>query len=164
MPEAAAFGPQHIDRLLDLLRFACSEPGAECEYALLRGARHDDAGIAEDFRHIGAGAPGHQYLRLRHQQRFQAIAFGLQRADLVAADVSRFACGPACAHQHHHRKNAEEDKSERQREGSDILMVCGQDDAAQRIEQARRLRFRRCARAVKRDGDECCGGSVSIRT
>ena len=106
--EAAAFRAQHFDRLLDLLGFSGLEPGTEGQHALLGRARHDELGIAENFRHVGAGGPGDEHLRLRHQQSFQSVAFGLQGADFVARESRRLAGKAARAQEDDDREHAEQ--------------------------------------------------------
>ena len=81
--EAAAVVAQPVDRVLHALRGRRLQPAAEGEHALGHRAGHDDAGVAENFRLVGARRPGHQHLRLRQQQRLEPVDFGAQRQNLV---------------------------------------------------------------------------------
>ena len=88
MEKGFAVRAQRIDRALHGLRLVGLEPGAEREHALRQRGGGDQRGVAEDVRLVAGRRPGHQDLRLRQQQRVDAVAFGAQRDDVVAADRS----------------------------------------------------------------------------
>ena len=84
-------------------------------------AGHDSVGVAEDVRLVGGRRPRHQHLRLRHQQRLEPVALGLQRRRLVARDALRLRPRCARAHQHDGRRPRRTDQPEGQRQRCEYL-------------------------------------------
>ena len=106
---------------------ACAASGssqsAEGEHAVRRlGVRHQ-ADVADDLRLVVAGGPGHQDLRLRAQQRIDAVDLGAAGDDLVA----RIGLGDgeplARAHQHDRRHHGEAEDRQRDRHADDLVAV-----------------------------------------
>ena len=108
--EAAAVAAQPVDRVLHALRGRRLQPAAEGEHALGHRTGHDDAGVAENFRLVGARRPGHQDLRLRQQQRLEPVDFGAQRQILVVRRAFIDGRGFARAQQHDGGEHREADQ------------------------------------------------------
>ena len=63
--KAAAVVPQGVDRLLHAARSHGLEPGTERKHAFRDAAGRSDGDVAENFRLLGGGGPGHQDLWAR---------------------------------------------------------------------------------------------------
>ena len=119
--EAAALAAQRLDRALHALRRRRLQPGAEGEHALRHSARHHDTGIAEDFRLVAAGGPGHQHLRLRQQQRLEPVDVGAQRHAFVLRRAGERGGAAPRAQQHDDGEHREEKQPEGQGEFAKLL-------------------------------------------
>ena len=105
--KAAAIAAQGIDRLLHAPRGHGLKPGTERKHTFRDAAGCSEGDVAENFRLLGSGGPGHQDLGLRQQQRLEAIGFGLQCDDLVPRAGLEALGGPAGADERHAREQTQ---------------------------------------------------------
>ncbi len=137
------------------------EPNASTRCGM-RCAGHQ-RGVAENVRLVVGRRPRHQNLRLRHQQRVEAIALGLERHDLVAErGVGRCRAQPR-AHQHDGRDDREQQHAEGQRHGDDVAAIelregveIDVEDAGCGASRRRRSRASRRRRRIRIAADERC--------
>ncbi len=135
--EAAALLAQGLDRVLHALRRRRFQPGAEGEHALRHRTRYRDAGIADDFRLVGARRPGHQNLRLRQQQHLVMVEFGAQQRGFVMRRGLRDGGGLARAQEHDDGQHRKAEQAERHGGGGNLLTVCQVDEVDDAVENAR---------------------------
>ena len=159
--EGAAFGAQRVDGILHPLRRRRLQPGAEGEHAFGSRAPHDNGGVAEDFRLVGAGRPGHQHLRLRQQQSLEPVDFRVERHGLVVRRGFMGGGGFARAQQRDGGEYREADEPERQRDCGGLRTAHRRDGADDVVGEVQGCRHpgvsRRAERAEKRcknHGDE----------
>ena len=116
--------PQAVDGVIHLERRLGRQPGAERQHALRRGvARQHHGDVARDLRAIVARGPGDQDLRLREQERAEAVGLQLEFPD-AGAQPRLIVGGPhARAHQQDRRNDGEAEQGERRRQHRDFLPV-----------------------------------------
>ena len=97
------------------------EPNASTRCGIDRAG--DQRGVADDVRLVVGRGPGHENLRLRHQQRVGAVALGLERHDLVVeARLCATAARSLRADQHDRGDHGEQQHAKRQRAiGDDVV-------------------------------------------
>ena len=166
--KSATFAAQAVDRRFHAMGGGGLEPGTECENPFGHAAGRNDAGVAQNFGLLGCRCPGHKDLRLREQQRLEAIDLGLQCGRLVVRRGLRAACISVRPQQKEAGKQNKSDECKDQRQRVDLLATKHCNRAMDSIDCRRAEMHVGVSRSVGHDGKICGreGGeeSVSPRT